>query len=166
MGYFPGTTPRGGLHARIGTLGRASDETTVLRILDANLNRLREALRVVEEYFRFVEADKTSSRTLKGMRHSLIDMEKALGIRLLVRSRDTSSDPLATGTRREEMRREKAEDVLDANMKRAQEAARVIEEYAKLSASPELSMRAKTLRFDLYSFQKKCKEAFDRASTE
>ena len=43
----------------------------VLRILDANANRAREALRVVEDYARFVLDDAALSGELKQLRHDL-----------------------------------------------------------------------------------------------
>ncbi len=44
----------------------------VLRILDANLNRAREALRVVEDYARFVLNDDALCGELKQLRHDLV----------------------------------------------------------------------------------------------
>jgi hypothetical protein len=41
----------------------------VLRLIDANANRAREALRVVEDYCRFVLNDETLSGSLKSLRH-------------------------------------------------------------------------------------------------
>ena len=41
----------------------------VLRILDANANRAREALRVIEDYARFVLNDDALSGSLKDLRH-------------------------------------------------------------------------------------------------
>ena len=49
---------------------------SILRVIDANLNRLREALRVIEEYFRFINLDKNISTDLKLLRHSLEELEK------------------------------------------------------------------------------------------
>ena len=51
----------------------------VYRVLDANLNRLREALRVVEEYYRFIESRSDVCAGLKSLRHSLIGIEASLG---------------------------------------------------------------------------------------
>ena len=125
------------------------------RILDANFNRLREALRVVEEYYRFILEDEKASVELKAMRHSLSDMESTVGRSLLLEGRDTESDCFASESRPEEMVRENAESILRANFKRAQEACRVIEEYAKLSAETEaVSRQAKETRFSLYLMEK------------
>ena len=132
----------------------ATGQKSVLRIIDANLNRLREALRVIEEYFRFIAGNEAVSISLKGLRHSLEELEKGFGPSELVASRDVASDPFANENRKEEMGRAKLKDIVCGNFKRAQEAARVIEEYAKISGRPDFSEKAKTLRFSLYSFEK------------
>ena len=44
---------------------------STLRILDANFNRAREALRVVEDYARFHLNDDSLSGELKQLRHDL-----------------------------------------------------------------------------------------------
>jgi thiamine-phosphate pyrophosphorylase len=48
--------------------------------------------------------------------------------------------------------------VLGGNFKRAQEAARVIEEYAKISPAVHLSEKAKAVRFTLYDLEKRFME--------
>ena len=48
-----------------------------LRILDANANRAREALRVLEDYARFVLNDPTLSADLKSIRHTTDPVDDA-----------------------------------------------------------------------------------------
>jgi len=132
-----------------------NDRHRINRVLDANFNRLREALRVVEEYYRFILEDETACVKLKAMRHSIEYMEKTVGQNSLLEGRDTGSDCFASGSRPEEMERANAESILRANLKRAQEACRVIEEYAKLSEETEtVSRHAKEIRFSLYATEK------------
>ncbi|GBU20545.1 hypothetical protein R80B4_00423 [Fibrobacteres bacterium R8-0-B4] len=132
-----------------------NDQRRIYRVLDANFNRLREALRVVEEYYRFILEDESACVKLKAMRHSLSEMERTVGQNSLLEGRDTGSDCFASATRPEEMDRASAESVLRANFKRAQEACRVIEEYAKLPAETEAASRlAKETRFALYAMEK------------
>src|ERR1700733_6868807 len=45
----------------------------LLRLLDANANRAREALRVLEDYARFVLNDQALSASLKSLRHALTE---------------------------------------------------------------------------------------------
>jgi thiamine-phosphate pyrophosphorylase len=126
----------------------------VYRILDANFNRLREALRVIEEYCRFIRENEDACVSLKGMRHLLTEMERAVGQDALLSGRDTANDCFASVSRPEEMNRENAGDILNANFKRAQEASRVIEEYSKICGADQVSQKAKETRFALYSMQK------------
>jgi thiamine-phosphate pyrophosphorylase len=125
-----------------------------LRILDANINRLREALRVMEEYYRFIKNNKKRSVQFKTMRHSLEAIEQSFDRKQLLANRDVTTDPFASVNRPEEMERKTAQDILTASLKRAQEASRVIEEYAKITDKPQVSNLAKELRFTLYSFEK------------
>lgn len=128
--------------------------TAVYRILDANLNRLREALRVIEEYFRFFLSDETVSIALKKLRHSLEEIEQGAGAKRLLSSRDCGADPFANVNRPEELGRRMPREVACGNFKRGQEAARVLEEYLKITPAPHLSEKAKVIRFSLYDLEK------------
>jgi thiamine-phosphate pyrophosphorylase len=129
-------------------------QKAVFRVIDANLNRLREALRVIEEYFRFFLMDETITVVLKKLRHSLEEIERGTGLDILLSARDTAGDPLANVNRPEELGRTSPELVVCGNFKRGQEAARVLEEYLKITIAPHLSEKAKTLRFSLYDLEK------------
>ena len=131
---------------------------SVLRVVDANLNRLREALRVVEEYARFLTGDDQLAVRLKEMRHSVRRIEELAGQGQLLCSRDTGSDPLAEGTRPEELDRGGVSGVVRANLKRGQEAARVLEEYTKVTDLPAAADTAKAIRFGLYEVEKQILE--------
>ncbi len=130
----------------------------VLRVIDVNLNRLREALRVIEEYFRFLSADAGRAASAKALRHSLDAVEAAIGREKLLAGRDIASDPFAYVNKPEELSRRNAGDVLRANFKRGQEAARALEEYAKVSSAPACSEVAKQVRFSLYALEKELSE--------
>lgn len=130
------------------------EKSSVFRILDANLNRLREGLRVIEEYFRFMENNSELSIAFKGLRHDLIEIERFLGRNNLILNRDTATDCFSKENRPEELTRECVEDIVYAGFKRTQEASRVIEEYSKIAGSPDASARAKTIRFSLYTIEK------------
>jgi thiamine-phosphate pyrophosphorylase len=136
----------------------AHETNAIFRVLDANLNRLREALRVIEEYFRFIASQPPVAKQLKKLRHDLEELEQGFGAERLLAGRDTGSDPFANLNRPEEMDRATVLGVVAANFKRAQEAARVIEEYAKITDVPFLSEKAKTMRFSLYTVEKQMRE--------
>src|SRR4051794_4828973 len=100
---------------------------SVLRLIDANANRAREALRVVEDYARFVLNDDALSGASKSLRHDLASATKAvLGEAIL--HRDTPGDVgTAIKTDTEAARADLAE-VVTAAGKRLGEALRAIEE--------------------------------------
>lgn len=131
------------------------ESRAVYRIIDANLNRSREALRVLEEYFRFVKNDKDLSLAIKDIRHGVSEIASQLNQKDLLNGRNSESDPFSTGSTETEMKRDSLFTVAQAGMKRAQEAFRVLEEYLKLTEYLNLSDLAKSLRFSLYTFEKK-----------
>lgn len=130
----------------------------VFRIIDVNCNRLREALRVIEEYFRFIVSDENISSQLKQLRHSLEKIDNSLDLLSLLKSRDTLTDPFAGIVSKEETNRTTLQDLLAANFKRAQEAARVLEEYSKIIDAVQLCEQAKQIRFSLYTIEKQVME--------
>ncbi len=136
------------------------DNVGIYRVLDANLNRLREGVRVLEEYFRFVVDNPAVATRYKELRHHLQEVEAALDSEQLLAGRDSESDPFASGMVAKEGQRESMTALLVANMRRAQEAARVIEEYSKLlSGGVAAAEGAKQIRFALYTLEKETNRA-------
>jgi len=121
----------------------------ILRILDANLNRAREAARVVEEQARFAIKDPPLFRRLKAIREGLAAIASSIGEARLLAARDTPNDFGTDVTSSAELSRAAISNVLTANLKRLQEALRVMEEYAKLGFL-EASAQAKKLRYEAY----------------
>ncbi|MEZ5990922.1 MAG: thiamine phosphate synthase [Planctomycetota bacterium] len=119
-----------------------------LRIIDANLNRAREGLRTVEEYARLILNDAPSAQLLKDTRRQIQSCAEAFGPGLLA-ARDIDGD---VGTRPEadDVARSTPKDIALAGIKRAQEALRVIEEFAQLSSRHAASIAAKA-RYAAYS---------------
>lgn len=119
-----------------------------LRLLDANLNRLREGIRVIEDIFRYIFNNKEIASKLKTLRHqSRIDQYFEL-----LDSRDIQNDVLKT-SHESELQRENLDSILIANFKRAQESSRVLEEFGKL-IDAKTSDRFKTIRYELYHLEK------------
>ena len=130
------------------------------RIIDANANRAREALRVMEDAARFILDDADLSARLKGLRH---DLASALGdgARELA-WRDTPGDVGTAIATASEYRRESVREVVVAAAKRLTEALRSIEEYAKASAlnpdrqgrgGPILPAAVEQLRYRAYDVE-------------
>ena len=121
---------------------------STLRIIDANLNRLREGIRVVEDICRYYKNSKELSSKLKSLRHlaRLNDYTK------LLTCRDILNDPLKETTLSEKSR-DDIEGIIISNFKRAQESSRVLEEFTKL-ISLENSENFKHIRYELYDIEK------------
>lgn len=119
-----------------------------LRLLDANLNRLREGIRVVEDIYRYIFNDKEIATKLKTLRHnSRISIYNEL-----LDSRDIENDVLKTSTSSEQNRTDLTS-ILIANFKRAQESSRVLEEFTKL-IDIDTSENFKSIRYELYHLEK------------
>lgn len=118
------------------------------RLIDANLNRLKEGIRVIEDINRYIYEDSSISASLKALRHQLQSAYNPK--RLYVR--DIEGDILKESTS-SEMLRSSIDDVIIANFSRTQESARVLEECFKLTDST-LSELSKNVRYRLYHIEK------------
>lgn len=119
------------------------------RIIDANLNRLREGIRVIEDITRFFLNNKEISVELKELRH-ICSQEFYEGI---LDARDVAHDILQESLP-QEWSRDGMQSVITANFKRAQESSRVLEEIFKLSHIQK-SEDFKKIRYRLYDLEKK-----------
>lgn len=129
------------------------EEIDAARILDANANRAREALRVLEDYCRFVLGDAFLSRELKTLRHDLAAGLELLPGNALIQARETLADVGATISTEREGQRDSLRDVVAANCKRLEEALRTLEEYGKLSNAAFAAV-VEALRYRSYTIEK------------
>jgi len=120
----------------------------LFRVIDANLNRLKEGIRVVEDIIRYRDNNKELASKLKNLRH-LAKVEETFE---LLKYRDSINDVLRP-TIKSELNRSDIKSILLANFKRAQESSRVLEELYKLSRA-DYSENFKKIRYDLYSLEK------------
>ena len=130
--------------------------TGIFRLIDANLNRAVEGMRVLEETARMVLDDMELTKEIKEIRHSLVQTiksEKKFGHAVLL-TRRSEDDVLRQGETEYEGYRSDLMSVIEANAGRTQEALRVLEEYGKL-INPDLSGKFKAIRFSLYDIEKK-----------
>ena len=121
----------------------------LLRVVDANLNRLKEGIRVIEDIARYVHNDKNLATSLKQLRHQC----RIEPLEALLASRDSVNDVLRP-TMQSEMNRIDLRSILVANYKRGQESSRVLEELYKI-VEPTLSETFKHIRYELYTLEKK-----------
>jgi thiamine-phosphate pyrophosphorylase len=134
-------------------LDESPDRLATARIIDASANRAREALRVLEDYARFVRDDAYLSGELKNLRHDLAKALAAMPAELLLVARDTPGDVGTAITTASEMERADLLDVVRAACKRLQEALRSLEEYGKV-ASPDIAGAAEALRYRAYTLER------------
>lgn len=127
-------------------------DPAVARILDANANRAREALRVLEDFARFDLNDASLSRRIKAARHELSETLGGEMSRLMVRCRDSESDVGRSIETESEYSRATVDDLVVTAGKRAAEALRVMEEYAK-TFDADRARRFERLRYNLYEIE-------------
>lgn len=137
----------------------------VFRILDVNLNRALEGLRVVEEICRFILENKRLTLSIKKLRGDLSKIIRASAYQMgedqkirvsekLIEFRKAEGDVGRKLYTKREGKRGNIQDIFRSNMKRAEEAVRVLEEFSKL-LDPKMGQKFKAVRFKLYTIEKK-----------
>lgn len=150
-----------------------------LRIIDANANRSREALRVMEEAARFILDDSHLVATIKQLRHDLAHaLSQCKACDAMLSWRDTAGDVGTTITTDSEQTRSSTADVALAAGKRLSESLRAIEEYAKTlntqddrAQGSQLAASIESLRYRGYQLEQQlntamagCRISDDKAS--
>jgi thiamine-phosphate pyrophosphorylase len=127
----------------------------IARILDANLNRGREGLRVVEDVVRFVLDDMNLAARIKTTRHEVTSLIQQLPLDELelLSARDSEGDVGINLNCASEDLRLNLSQIASANMHRSQEAMRVLEELSKLYDA-DVALGYKKLRFQIYELEK------------
>ncbi len=129
------------------------NESGYLRVIDAAANRACEALRVIEDFVRFLRDDPFLVEKLKTLRHRLMQnvLKFPMSARLVYR--ETLADvgtKICTDT---EFRRSSLSAVLDANFSRLQESLRSLEEFSKLT-EPAVAHEFEQIRYFSYTLQR------------
>lgn len=126
---------------------------SILRLIDANTNRAREALRVLEDYTRFILNNEPLSVELKRLRH---DMTTALLPHLpsAILHRDTPGDVGTDAKTTAEQSRQDLNHVVTAAAKRLGEALRCLEEYAK-TLDPPAAAAIERARYRFYEVERR-----------
>lgn len=129
-------------------------DTSHFRIIDANRNRAVEALRVIEEYCRFVRNDAESSALLKQLRHDLHDAIALLPADRLLAARDTPGDVGTHVSTDQEAVRPDSISVVAASCSRLTQALRAIEEYGKI-VNDQIGPRVEQIRYRSYELERR-----------
>ena len=126
-----------------------------LRIIDANLNRIGEGLRLLEDTARLLLNDASLTQQLKTMRHELVKGDWSFNKQLLQARNSEGDVGINIETPEQEKQRELPLMVV-ANSRRVQESLRTVEELAKIPGiTPKLnSEKFKQARFNLYSIER------------
>lgn len=129
---------------------------STVRLLDANANRAREAMRVMEDAARFLLDDARLTRTVKELRHRFADAVRLLGqfVHGLEQQRNTPSDVGTRISTPSERTRTDERQVVIASAKRLSEALRCLEEYGKISA-PAAAGMFEQIRYEAYEVEKR-----------
>ncbi|MGP1375331.1 MAG: thiamine phosphate synthase [Almyronema sp.] len=126
----------------------AKNQAAIYRILDANLDRAREGLRIIEEWCRFGLNQADATQQIKDLRQRLATWHTD-EIRA---ARNTPADPGTRLSHPQEETRTSIQQVLQVNFGRTQEALRVLEEYGKLINS-QMGQDCKEMRYQVYTLE-------------
>ena len=123
------------------------------RMMDANLNRTAEGMRVIEDILRFDLEAKELCETARALRHRLRESFRELYPRLLA-ERKVQSDP-GVQISQEQLfdGKQTRDDLILANLKRVQEGLRVLEESAHVLGKRTLAKETEGLRFATYTLE-------------
>lgn len=133
-------------------MANEAERERILRVLDVNRNRALEALRTVEEYARFVLEAAGPARAAKELRHTLQQALDRPALAGALAARDVAGDlghPERVADTRE---RTGAADVAAANLARAKEALRALEEYSK-ALDPAAAAAVSRVRYGVYELE-------------
>ncbi len=122
-----------------------------LRIIDVNMNRALESLRVIEDIIRFNFNEKNLTKKIKNFRLSIAHALKSYS---LIFYRNIGADEGKFLNTKKEFDRFQLSDIITANARRLQESARVLEEFFKIN-NVSLSKLFKSLRFFAYDLEQK-----------
>ena len=124
------------------------DDLRIAQIIDANLDRAREGLRVLEDWARFALGRKDLVKTLKNFRQTLGKHHH----KIYKESRNFTKDECAGLSHPEQFKRTDSNSIISSNAARVQEALRVIEEFTR-DHNQDLSNISSELRYKIYNLE-------------
>ena len=136
-------------------------ENGLIRLLDANANRAREGLRVLEDAARFVLDEPSLTAEAKALRHEITALISQLVAQGAVAARDVGSDVGLNDDLASEVERPSLGSVIAAAAHRATEALRALEEYAKI-IDGDVGVAFEALRYRAYELDGRLRERIVR----
>jgi thiamine-phosphate pyrophosphorylase len=140
-------------HGAVFEMPDTKAEADAARVLDANLNRAREAARVLEDYCRFALDDRFLTQQVKELRHGLAAAARKLPENTLLTARDTLRDVGTGATAPGEYERSSPGHVALVNWKRLQESLRSLEEFGKVFGSA-FAREIEAIRYRTYTLER------------
>ncbi len=127
----------------------------IYTLIDANINRAKEGLRVIEDVSRFLLSDPKKTSALKSIRHGIDSALKPVSPdhRQLLKNRFSDDDAGRHSRNKSEFARKSVTHILISNFKRVEESLRVLEEISKLVNVKSAAM-FKELRYKTYVLEK------------
>ncbi len=125
-----------------------SEDLRIYQIIDANLDRAREGLRVLEDWARFGLGKERYVKRIKNFRQILGKNH----LEIYKQSRNHIEDKCQGLAHQEQINRNTSEQIISSNSGRVQEALRVIEEFSRLH-NHELSKIASEIRYEIYTIE-------------
>ena len=126
---------------------------SIYRIIDANLNRVKEGLRVCEEITRFILDNHKFTAGFKKIRHEIDGIiRKTYPASMLLKERNSEAD-VGRKNSRGELKRSSCKDIFLANIQRVKESLRVLEEFSKLKDG-KAALCFKQIRYKVYEIEK------------
>lgn len=132
---------------------KAVMERAIYRIIDANFNRARESVRIIEEFCRFALNCSPLAERAKQLRHELSSAINKLDAGRLISSRDTLGDVGIGKTVDKQLTRESLNDCFTASCKRLTEALRSLAEMIQTLNRP-VAEAIEKLRYEAYTLEK------------
>lgn len=130
------------------------------RIADVNLNRFNESLKFIEDIIRFSLENKVLLLQIRKIRNEFLKTKKVISLADIINFRQSSRD-LGRTAKFDIQAKKTSKDLVIANLTRAKESARIIEEVFK-SIDLKTSSRMKEIRFQLYDLEKFVIESLKR----
>ena len=127
---------------------REPDDLQISQIIDANLDRAREGLRVLEDWARFGLGIENYVIKIKNFRQILGKNH----LEVYKKSRNHIEDQCKGLSHVEQTNKKSTEKIISSNAARVQEALRVIEEFSRLN-NKELSKIASEIRYEIYTLE-------------
>jgi hypothetical protein len=131
----------------------SSAVSNVYRLLDAAANRGREAIRVLEDYVRFILDNADLTQRLKTFRHQFQNVLQQFPMQTRLEARNTEYDVGTDISAEGEYQRSTVDDLLSANFSRLQESLRSLEEFSKMFDS-QAARQFEQLRYLCYTLHK------------